>query len=193
MESVPATDPLSVDSQAILPDSVSATDKPKLSPLYLSLLPLSGVRVALSLDQDYITKHGIRAPGPDAMTVLDLKECLLADWSLDWGDFPGDTDHIRLIYLGRLLDDKDSLLDSRLSRSGHNVIHLSTRPSSFGVLPLPKSPKSGHARHTSTNEVENSSSLFSRSRPDNHPAPISASENGRQVQSESSGCGCIIS
>ncbi|EWC45415.1 hypothetical protein DRE_00814 [Drechslerella stenobrocha 248] len=64
------------------------------------------------------------------MTVYNLKECVWRDWKQDelGTEQPASPHLIRLILLGRLLEDKSLLKDCRLNLEYPNVVHLSLRP-----------------------------------------------------------------
>ncbi|KAK7205261.1 hypothetical protein BZA70DRAFT_279444 [Myxozyma melibiosi] len=186
---------------ALLDSSVMEPDKNSVTPLHISLLMVSGLRYTLTIDHDYMASHSLMLQDPEELSVKSLKECIFADWKEDWGDRPTDVEYIRLIHFGRLLDDKDSLVDSQLSRSNmYNVLHMSVRPVSIagGVVPVPtKSRSSVHAAadailprrlNTASNNRDNSSHHTALSTSNSTPTYDAET----RTNSHSGGCGCTI-
>ncbi|KAK9446836.1 uncharacterized protein V1518DRAFT_422764 [Limtongia smithiae] len=191
-------------------DKATTADAAADATLTISLLFVSGARVALAIDARYMRTHALLPDSiplePEALSVHALRECIYADWVSAWGDRPAAPEYIRLIHFGRLLDDAATLGASQLSRDNpYNVLHLSVRPVSMDTCRVPRSQKHDH-RHRSR-----ASRPASSSTPD--PAVItttttttttastrrhtSRSGSGSAADSpptagHSSGCGCVI-
>ncbi|KAK9367043.1 hypothetical protein V1509DRAFT_205993 [Lipomyces kononenkoae] len=199
---VPSTnpaDPIKTTLTAI--DSIDDDDDDKsitVSPLTVTLLLISGVRASITIDREYMKGHSLGLREPESLTVLTLKECIWKDWKEEWGERPGSTEYIRLIHFGRLLDNKDSLGASQLSRTNlYNVLHMSIRPESIvGNVTTPRGSK-----HRSSNPNNDPSNRHHHHphhhRHNNHhhrerDTSVSAHENHDSSTSRSAGCGCVI-
>jgi hypothetical protein len=75
----------------------------------LTLLLISGLRVSLTLDDHYITTHSLPFREPKLITVGGLKQCLFDSWQEDWGVTPTSVANIRLIHLGKVLEEAQTL------------------------------------------------------------------------------------
>ena len=92
--------------------------------LVITLLLTSGARHPYKIDEKYLTKRNVTVPGvtengkkdPLSISVYTLKELILREWREEWEAQPSSPSSIRLIYFGRLLDDKTPL-KGKLSRS----------------------------------------------------------------------------
>ncbi|ESZ93797.1 hypothetical protein SBOR_5792 [Sclerotinia borealis F-4128] len=111
-----------LDSDAIGP----STDNPPPAPsstldagptLMITLLLTSGARHPYKIDEKYLTKRAVAVPGftengrvdPLTISVYTLKELILREWRDEWEMKPSSPSSIRLIFFGRLLDDKSAL------------------------------------------------------------------------------------
>jgi hypothetical protein len=82
--------------------------------LVITLLLTSGARHPYKIDEKYLTKRNVSIPGtteggrkdPFSISVYTLKELILREWRDEWETQPSSPSSIRLIYFGRLLDDK---------------------------------------------------------------------------------------
>lgn len=82
--------------------------------LVITLLLTSGARHPYKIDERYLTKRNVAIPGiteagkkdPFSISVYTLKELILREWREEWETQPSSPSSIRLIYFGRLLDDK---------------------------------------------------------------------------------------
>lgn len=113
------------DSTAIgpSPDTVLAVSAPApdintTNPVcIITLLLTSGARHPYKLDEKYLAKRNVDVPGvtpsgkkdPFSISVYTLKELILREWRDEWEAQPSSPSSIRLIYFGRLLDDKTPL------------------------------------------------------------------------------------
>ena len=85
--------------------------------LVITLLLTSGARHPYKIDEKYLTKRNVNVPGvtesgkkdPFSISVYTLKELILREWREEWEPQPSSPSSIRLIYFGRLLDDKTAL------------------------------------------------------------------------------------
>jgi hypothetical protein len=119
--SAPASPPVitRLDSIAIGPDAmltpVVANEAGPV--LVITLLLTSGARHPYKIDEKYLTKRNVNVPGttsagkkdPFSISVYTLKELILREWREEWEAQPSSPSSIRLIYFGRLLDDKTAL------------------------------------------------------------------------------------
>ena len=99
------------------------------------LLASTGTRHPYQINERYLNKRNVKAEGQDGtfdpalISIYTLKELIWKDWREDWDTKPSSPSAIRLIYFGRLLDDKQNLKDSRLNTEGSpNVLHVSIKP-----------------------------------------------------------------
>ena len=80
----------------------------------ITLLLGSGARHPYRLDERYLAKRGVALTGltesgkkdPFSISVYTLKELILREWRDEWESRPSSPSSIRLIYFGKLLDDK---------------------------------------------------------------------------------------
>lgn len=94
--------------------------------LVITLLLTSGARHPYKIDEKYLTKRNVNVPGvtesgkkdPLSISVYTLKELILREWREEWEAQPSSPSSIRLIFFGRLLDDKTPL-KGRFSLSLH--------------------------------------------------------------------------
>ena len=85
--------------------------------LIITLLLISGARHPYKIDERYLTKRNVAVPettesgkkDPFSISVYTLKELILREWREEWEAAPSSPSSIRLIYFGRLLDDKTAL------------------------------------------------------------------------------------
>lgn len=104
--------------------------------LLITLLLTSGARHPYKLDEKYLTKRNVTVPAltesgrkdPYSISVYTLKELILREWREEWEAQPSSPSSIRLIYFGRLLDDKTPLKDCRFNAEAANVVHMTVRP-----------------------------------------------------------------
>jgi hypothetical protein len=104
-----------LDADAIAPtDSRPATEGPICM---ITLLLPTGHRHPYKIDDKYLAKRNVQIPGmmasgrpdPFSISVYTLKELILREWRSEWENKPSSPTGIRLIYFGKLLDDKDPL------------------------------------------------------------------------------------
>lgn len=103
--------------------------------LSITLLLISGVRYPFTINSEYMSRHNIQVEDQDPMQmgVFALKECIWKEWrDEEWNVKPASANFIRLIHLGRLLDDRQQLKDCRLNSDTPNVVHMTVRPADTG-------------------------------------------------------------
>ncbi|PHH54868.1 hypothetical protein CFIMG_001220RA [Ceratocystis fimbriata CBS 114723] len=105
----------------------------------ISLLLASGARHSYEIDDKFLAKRNVDVKSPStesssgkrdpfSISVYTLKELILREWHDVWGAKPASPNSIRLIYFGRLLNDRDSLRQSRFSVDAPNIVHMSVKP-----------------------------------------------------------------
>ncbi|KAK9378930.1 uncharacterized protein V2V93DRAFT_374563 [Kockiozyma suomiensis] len=182
--------------------SLAEPDKDPVASLHLSLLMVSGLRYALNIDNDYLEAHSLTARDPESLSVETLKQCIFADWKEDWGERPSATDFIRLIHFGRLLNDKDTLSDSNLSRSNmYNVLHMSVRPVSLAGVANSPTAKSRSSLLAAADAIRPRRQNIVDNDRVAHPVTVSTSsavDNSHSygtapgAEARNAGCGCVI-
>jgi len=128
-----------LDSVAIGPSSDSSPPPAAVEAgpvLVITLLLGTGARHPYRIDEKYLTKRNVTVPGmteggrkdPFSISVYTLKELILREWREEWEAQPSSPSSIRLIYFGRLLDDKTPLRDCKFNSESANVVHMTVRP-----------------------------------------------------------------
>ncbi|KAK0124926.1 hypothetical protein ONS96_008801 [Cadophora gregata f. sp. sojae] len=128
-----------LDSEAIGPSTDSSLVVPAAEAgpvLVITLLLGTGARHPYRIDEKYLTKRNVTVPGmtesgrkdPFSISVYTLKELILREWREEWETQPSSPSSIRLIYFGRLLDDKTPLKECRFNAESANVVHMTVRP-----------------------------------------------------------------
>ncbi|KAL8749656.1 MAG: hypothetical protein Q9199_007550 [Rusavskia elegans] len=122
----PAIGP-SLDKPAPLPQESEA-----LGPsLLITLLLITGARHPYKIDEKYLKKRNVNIDGnnPINMSVYTLKELIWREWRDDWEMRPSSPSAIRLIYYGKMLEDKSRLHDCRFeSGLTPHVVHMTIKP-----------------------------------------------------------------
>ncbi|KAK6332330.1 hypothetical protein TWF696_003048 [Orbilia brochopaga] len=154
------------EAPAIAPPQPPVVEE-ETSGIVITLLLLSGARTTFTLNGGFLARHNVTHTDPMQMTVYNLKECVWRDWKEDElsTEQPTSPHLIRLILLGRLLEDKALLKDCRLNLENPNVVHLSLRPADVGE-----------------DEVTTKSGKF----------PPFNTASGRTGERASPGCRCVI-
>jgi hypothetical protein len=101
---------------ALGPDGVpSPLTDPSTPALRITLMLITGARHAYTISQKYLTSRKVTAVDasgnfdPREMSGYKLKELIWTDWRSEWEDRPRDPSSIRLIIMGRMIDDKVNL------------------------------------------------------------------------------------
>ena len=97
----------------------------------ITLLHISGEKVTVSVDDAFMGKHSQIITSSSSFSVYQFKHCILADWNEKWGPAPPSPSYIRLIFLGKVLDDSNDFESYKFSRSSKNILHLSVKPIEF--------------------------------------------------------------
>ncbi|KAL8686081.1 MAG: hypothetical protein Q9224_005558, partial [Gallowayella concinna] len=99
--------------------------------LLITLLLISGARHPYKIDERYLRKRNVNVDSnnPVNMSVYTLKELIWREWRDDWEIRPSSPSAIRLIYYGKMLEDKSRLHDCRFE-SGliPHVVHMTIKP-----------------------------------------------------------------
>jgi len=127
---------------------------PSTPALRITLMLTTGARHAYTISQKYLTSRKVTAVDasgafdPREMSGYKLKELIWTDWRSEWEDRPRDPSSIRLIIMGRMIDDKVNLkgmeftLVSTSPRTSTNLDLHSFRP----PLRPPKPQRRPHDR-----------------------------------------------
>ncbi|KAJ1331655.1 Ubiquitin-2 like Rad60 SUMO-like [Microdochium nivale] len=100
------------------------------------VLVSNGNRHPFRIDEKYLTKRNVTItgnsedgrPDPSSITVYTLKELILREWRPDWDQPPREPTAIRLVYFGKLLEDRMALSQQRFKMSVTNVVHMTVKP-----------------------------------------------------------------
>ncbi|OAL40361.1 hypothetical protein AYO20_00097 [Fonsecaea nubica] len=112
--------------------------------LTVTLLLTSGARHPFKLDNKYFAKRNVEVPENDPfnLSVYKLKELILREWREEWEAKPSSPTSIRLISMGKLLDDKASL-----KVDAPNVLHMTIKPQDYVEEEDTKGGKSTYSTH----------------------------------------------
>jgi hypothetical protein len=118
---------------ALGPDGGSSppTD-PSTPALRITLMLTTGARHAYTISQKYLTSRKVTAVDasgnfdPREMSGYKLKELIWTDWRSEWEDRPRDPSSIRLIIMGRMIDDKVNLKGEKFYLPAHRHQHFLT-------------------------------------------------------------------
>ncbi len=89
----------------------------------ITLLLPTGARHPYRIDEKYLAKRNVEVPDltepggrrdPFSISVYKLKELILREWRDEWDGKPASPSSIRLIYFGKLLEDKEQLKSTPL-------------------------------------------------------------------------------
>ncbi|KAK0714775.1 ubiquitin-related domain-containing protein [Lasiosphaeris hirsuta] len=102
----------------------------------ITLLLPTGARHPYKIDEKYLAKRSVEVPDvtesgrkdPFSISVYKLKELILREWREEWEGKPASPSSIRLIFFGKLLDDKEQLKKYQFSADSPNIVHMSVRP-----------------------------------------------------------------
>jgi hypothetical protein len=101
---------------ALGPDGEPAPNTDPSTPtLRITLMLTTGARHAYTISQKYLSSRKVTALDasgnfdPREMSGYKLKELIWTDWRAEWEARPRDPSSIRLIIMGRMIDDKASL------------------------------------------------------------------------------------
>ncbi|KAM3086251.1 hypothetical protein ACMFMG_000389 [Clarireedia jacksonii] len=130
---VASTSSTSAMSSSSTPPPADAAANPTLT---ITLLLTSGSRHPYKIDEKYLNKRGVNVPDvteagrkdPFSISVYTLKELILREWRDEWEAKPSSPSSIRLIFFGRLLDDKSALRECKFNPDGANIVHMTVTP-----------------------------------------------------------------
>lgn len=120
---------------ALGPDGEPApSTDPSTPALRITLMLTTGARHAYTISQKYLSSRKVTALDasgnfdPREMSGYKLKELIWTDWRSEWEARPRDPSSIRLIIMGRMIDDKASLKDLPFALPNSNVVHMTVKP-----------------------------------------------------------------
>ncbi|ORY59692.1 ubiquitin-related domain-containing protein [Pseudomassariella vexata] len=130
---MPAQDSLTIDLAD--PDLEAAVDGDPVVNILL-LQTSSSSRHPFRIDEKYLAKRNVNITGktddgkadPFSITVYTLKELILRDWRKEWDTPPREPVSIRLIYFGKMLEDRQTLTNYNFSKTSKNVVHMTVKP-----------------------------------------------------------------
>ncbi|KAL8906474.1 MAG: hypothetical protein Q9207_002012 [Kuettlingeria erythrocarpa] len=99
--------------------------------LLITLLLINGARHPFKIDEKYLKKRSVNADGgnPVNLSVYTLKELIWREWRDEWEPRPSSPSSIRLIFFGKLLEDKSKLHECRFDNaSTPHVVHMTVKP-----------------------------------------------------------------
>ncbi|SMY28021.1 unnamed protein product [Zymoseptoria tritici ST99CH_1A5] len=119
-----------------------ATDAPIAHPtsaptgptLNISLMLTTGARHPYKVDERYLRNRKVEARttggdfDPRELSGYKLKELIWTDWRNEWDPRPASPSSIRLILMGRMIEDKGVLKDFPFKMDTTNVVHMTVKP-----------------------------------------------------------------
>ncbi|PYH87503.1 ubiquitin-like protein [Aspergillus ellipticus CBS 707.79] len=122
--------------------------------LVITLLLITGSRHPFKIDGKYLRKRSVNVENNDpfAMSVYTLKELIWREWRQDWEPRPSSPSSIRLISMGKLLDDKAPLSDSKFNRDAPTVVHMTVKPQDLVDEEDAKGSKTQYSRERESSE-----------------------------------------
>ncbi|QIW99032.1 hypothetical protein AMS68_004550 [Peltaster fructicola] len=102
--------------------------------LRITLMLITGARHPYTISSRYLASRKVVAVDamgnfdPREMSAYKLKELIWTDWRQEWEPKPRDPAAIRLIILGRMLEDNSQLKDLPFSLEQTNVVHMTVKP-----------------------------------------------------------------
>lgn len=137
-------------------DPADPTTAGDLAVEIMLVLVSNGNRHPFRIDEKYLTKRSVTItgisedgrPDPSSITVYTLKELILREWRPDWDQPPREPSAIRLVFFGKLLEDRMPLnrklailrnrrqlhlvltcpSEQRFKMSTANVVHMTVKP-----------------------------------------------------------------
>lgn len=109
--------PTSPETEDLTIDPVETQPNNGVPAVNIMLQLTNGARHPFRIDEKYLTKRNVTVTGktddgnmdPASITVYTLKELILRDWRKEWEEPPREPSSIRLIYFGKLLEDRNQL------------------------------------------------------------------------------------
>lgn len=132
-KSTPANDDEDLTIDPVAPLGSTAKDG-ELTVDIMLVLVSNGNRHPFRIDEKYLTKRNVTITGttedgkmdPSSITVYTLKELILREWRPDWDQPPREPSAIRLVYFGKLLEDRMALNREYTPRSPRCGLLLSS-------------------------------------------------------------------
>lgn len=112
-DSIMAIGPAQDEIKAMTPGGIDDGPVCQITLLFTS----TGTRHPYKIDAKYLNRRNVPMPDqtesglpdPFSISMYTLKELILREWRTDWETKPSSPSSIRLIYFGKLLDDKEQL------------------------------------------------------------------------------------
>ncbi|KAK5117272.1 hypothetical protein LTR62_005889 [Meristemomyces frigidus] len=117
--------------------------------LHINLMLQTGARHPYKIDERYlnsrnaVTKSTAGDFDPKQLTGYKLKELIWQDWRKEWEARPASPSSIRLIMMGKMVDDKKVLADYPFATDRSNVVHMTIKPADFD-----QDDDAANAKHT---------------------------------------------
>ncbi|KAK8104963.1 hypothetical protein PG999_008322 [Apiospora kogelbergensis] len=126
-------EPLTLGGQAPSEEMVAKGD---MVVEILLIATSSSTRHPFNITEKYLAKRNVNVPGLTddgkmdilSITVYSLKELILREWRKEWETAPREPASIRLIRMGKMLDDKATLRSYGFSGEAPNVVHMTVKP-----------------------------------------------------------------
>ncbi|KAF2166088.1 hypothetical protein M409DRAFT_55431 [Zasmidium cellare ATCC 36951] len=113
------------------PITTAASAGPTLN---ISLMLTTGVRHPYKIDEKYLRNRKVEAKNaedefdPREISGYKLKELIWTDWRKEWEPRPMSPSSIRLIIMGKMIEDKKALKEFNFNVDGPNVLHMTVKP-----------------------------------------------------------------
>ncbi|KAI0131956.1 hypothetical protein BJ170DRAFT_225070 [Xylariales sp. AK1849] len=103
------------------------------------IVPTTGARHPFRINEKYLTKRNVQVTSltedgkidPFSITVYTLKELILREWRKEWETPPREPTSIRLIKMGKMLDDKLPLREYNFTPTVKSIVHMSVKPQDY--------------------------------------------------------------
>lgn len=121
--------------------------------LLITLLLTTGARHPFKIDSKYLRKREVEVDNydPYAISGYKLKELILREWRQEWEPQPSSPTSIRLIHMGKMLEDSTALSEARFGRTNSNIVHMTVRPQE-----VVDEEENAKAANTGTNQRDDS-------------------------------------
>ncbi|KXT03301.1 hypothetical protein AC578_4736 [Pseudocercospora eumusae] len=102
--------------------------------LSISLMLTTGARHPYKIDEKYLRNRKVEVKNsegtfePRELSGYQLKELIWTDWRSEWEPRPASPSSIRLIVMGRMIEDKSTLKDFPFHLANTNVVHMTVKP-----------------------------------------------------------------
>ncbi|KAK4574531.1 hypothetical protein LTR86_001372 [Recurvomyces mirabilis] len=105
--------------------------------LQINLMLTTGAKHPYNISEKYLTSRNAVAKNaggefdPKQLTGYKLKELIWQDWRREWEARPASPSSIRLITMGKMVEDKKVLADYSFALDRSNVVHMTIKPADF--------------------------------------------------------------